>query len=436
MKNIKYIIVVFVGLLASQMQAQGVQFYKGKFNDALAKAKQENKLVFVDFYTTWCGPCKAMDANIFPDAKVGALFNKKFVAIKIDAEKGEGIQLASKYKVKGYPTMLYLAADGTEKERLVGATPNPEFLINYTKQALGEGPKFTVLFDKYLKEGNRDLDFIREILVKGPVYAQGVKDRKKQTEWFNKFFEISKWYFAIKQPKDLLNADDFKLIAQYLDGPNNRHPIVEFVYNHYDDYKKMVPVKDLTMFIMRTNNQSIHDASGRGDLSFREYVEAIRGRLKQAHIDGKTDDPEDRGDSYIIMKYVSEASYAKSQGDYDGYLDWSQKYKNYNATLGPLKSYNYSTTVGNLLHHIKYSGGKALTTKQIKRCHKIIKNGLKVFPEDRQMIDIQGDLYSMQGKKSKAIANYKKVIELVKGKRGEDYFTKATNKKIEALQKS
>lgn len=435
MKNIKYIIVVFVGLFASQIQAQGIQFYKGKFKDALAKAKQENKLVFVDFYTTWCGPCKAMDANIFPDAKVGALFNKKFVAIKIDAEKGEGIQLASKYKVKGYPTLLYLAADGTEKERLVGATPNPDFLINYTKQALGEGPKFTALFEEY-KKGNRDLDFIRDILVKGPVYAQGVKDQKEQREWFNKFFEIAKWYFLVKQPKDLLNADDFKLIAQYMDGPNNRLPVVEFVYNHYEDYKKMVPVKDLTTFILRTNNQSIHDASQKGDLSFREYLEAIRGRLKQAHIDAKADDPEDRGDSYTIMKYVAEGAYARSQGDYDGYLDWSDKYKNYNATLGPLKSYDYSISVNNLLYHIKYSGGKPLTPKQIKRCQKLIKEGLKAFPKDRQMIGLQGDLYGMQGKKSKAIANYKKVLELVKGQRGEEYYKKDLNKKIEALQKS
>lgn len=435
MKNIKYIIVVFVGLFASQIQAQGIQFYKGKFKDALAKAKQENKLVFVDFYTTWCGPCKAMDANIFPDAKIGALFNKKFVAIKIDAEKGEGIQLASKYKVKGYPTLLYLAADGTEKERLVGATPNPDFLINYTKQALGEGPKFTALFEEY-KKGNRDLDFIRDILVKGPVYAQGVKDQKEQREWFNKFFEIAKWYFLVKQPKDLLNADDFKLIAQYMDGPNNRLPVVEFVYNHYEDYKKMVPVKDLTTFILRTNNQSIHDASQKGDLSFREYLEAIRGRLKQAHIDAKADDPEDKGDSYTIMKYVAEGAYARSQGDYDAYLDWGDKYKNYNASLGPLEPYYYSISVNNLLYHINYSGGKPLTPKQVKRCLKTIKEGLKKFPKDRQMIGLQGDLYGMQGKKSKAIASYKKVLELVKGQRGEEFYKKSLNKKIEALQKS
>lgn len=435
MKNLKYVLVVFLCTAAINLSnAQGIEFYKGDFAGAVAKAKQENKLVFIDFYTTWCGPCKAMDANIFPDAKVGEFFNEKFVSIKIDAEKGEGIQLAKKYKVKGYPTLLYLNTDESEKDRLVGATPNPEFLINFTKQALGEGQKFTEFFKDYEEKGNRDLDYIHEILVKGPVYAQSIKDQEEQRKWFNKFFEISKWYFVAKQPKELLNADDFKLIAQYLDGPNNRHPVVEFVYNNYDEYKKLVPVKDLTMFIMRTNNQSIHDASGKGDTSFREYVEAINGRLKQAHIDAKTESPEDKGDSYTIMKYVSEGSYAKSQNDYDTYLDWSQKYKDYSASIEPLQSFHYSSTIGNLLYHINYNNGKSLNEAQIKRCHKIITAGLKAFPGDRQLIEQQGDLFAMQGKKTKAIANYNKVINLVKGQRGEDYFKKAMTEKIKKLQ--
>ena len=94
--------------------AQGITFFKGTFNEAVSKAKEENKLLFIDFYTTWCAPCKMMDANIFPNEEVGEYFNDRFVSIKIDAEKGEGIDLVKKYNVKGYPTSLGLNASEIE----------------------------------------------------------------------------------------------------------------------------------------------------------------------------------------------------------------------------------------------------------------------------------------------------------------------------------
>ena len=316
---------------------------------------------------------------------------------------------------------------------MVGAAPNPEFFVNYAKTALGEGIDFVAFFEAY-ERGNREPDYIREIMLKGPVYAQGLKDKDEQTKWYKKIYEIARWYFVLKQPKDLLNAKDFPLIAQYLDGANNGHPVVEFVYDHYEDYKKLVPVKDLTMFIMRTNNQSIHEYSGKADAKFRAYVEQINGRLKQAHMDAAAQSPENnKGDSYTIMKYVSEANYAKAKNDYDAYLDWSKKYRAYQSTYQEPSAMDYSVTIGNLLHHINNMGGIALTPEQTKKCMQLVKEGLKLDEKDTRLLGNQGDLYVLLGKKDKAIACYNKVKEYVKGTRGESYFTDAMNKKIEAL---
>lgn len=79
----------------------GIRFHEGSFDEALVRAKQEKKLIFIDFYTEWCGPCKWMSMNVFNRSDVGDFFNKNFVCCKIDAEK-EGKRLAVKYKVQAY----------------------------------------------------------------------------------------------------------------------------------------------------------------------------------------------------------------------------------------------------------------------------------------------------------------------------------------------
>ena len=92
--------------------ATGIQFFNGSFSEAKAKAKAENKKIFMDAYTSWCGPCKMMKQGTFPDPLVGKVFNDKFVSVAYDMEVGEGVELAEKFRVQGYPTLLFLDADG------------------------------------------------------------------------------------------------------------------------------------------------------------------------------------------------------------------------------------------------------------------------------------------------------------------------------------
>ena len=68
------------------------------WKEAIETAKREGKLVFVDFYTDWCGPCKVMARDVFPQKQVGDFFNAKFVCLKLNAEK-EGRELAKRFCV-------------------------------------------------------------------------------------------------------------------------------------------------------------------------------------------------------------------------------------------------------------------------------------------------------------------------------------------------
>lgn len=87
---------------------------------AFARAKKEGKRVFIDFYTTWCGPCKNMDKSVFPVMSRYAEWNK-LVHLKIDAENPKMAPLVKKYKVDAYPTMIIAGADRKQLTRIVGA---------------------------------------------------------------------------------------------------------------------------------------------------------------------------------------------------------------------------------------------------------------------------------------------------------------------------
>ncbi len=140
---------------------QGIQFMEGTWSQVLARAKAENKLVFVDVYTSWCGPCKLMAAEVFPMENVGQLFNASFVNYKFDAEKGEGVALAKQYGVRSYPTYLFVDGDGKLVYRTSGYMPAAPFLKE-AETALQErnDPKPLVVWQEEYEQGNRDTDFL------------------------------------------------------------------------------------------------------------------------------------------------------------------------------------------------------------------------------------------------------------------------------------
>lgn len=100
---------------------QGIDFSGLTFEEAKTKAIENDQLIFVDAYTTWCGPCKQMAATSFKDEEVSSLFNEKFINLKIDCEEeSEGAQFAKDYKIKAYPTLLIINGEGTVVKRVIG----------------------------------------------------------------------------------------------------------------------------------------------------------------------------------------------------------------------------------------------------------------------------------------------------------------------------
>ncbi len=146
---------LLVGLMA---QAQGIQFYDGSWKDALEKAKAEDKLLFVDAFAKWCGPCKSMAKNVFTRQEAGDFFNANFINLKLDMEEADGITFGHKYPVSAYPTLFFIDGDGKIVKTVRGAQ-QVDKLIALGNEANLKVDRTSKYEQQYL-DGNRDYDLV------------------------------------------------------------------------------------------------------------------------------------------------------------------------------------------------------------------------------------------------------------------------------------
>ncbi len=176
MKKLSIFSALFIGALAF---AQGITFEDTNFSAILAKAKKENKLVFIDAYASWCGPCKLMVKNVFPQKAVGDYYNSHFVNAKIDMEKGEGIELAKKYNVKAFPTYLFVDGNGEVVHRTLGYVEENDF-IQFAKDAGDPNKRLGALKQKF-ENGEKDPEFLKNLagltMYNDAEFAARVMDR-------------------------------------------------------------------------------------------------------------------------------------------------------------------------------------------------------------------------------------------------------------------
>ena len=108
------------------------------FDEASQKAAKTGKLLFVDFYTTWCGPCRLMEVTTWTNDEVIRVLEEKTVPIKLDADKET--KLAERFHIEGFPTMLLLKPDGTELDRFLGYRDAKTFLADFNAALKGRDP--------------------------------------------------------------------------------------------------------------------------------------------------------------------------------------------------------------------------------------------------------------------------------------------------------
>ncbi|RAV27770.1 thioredoxin family protein [Sinomicrobium soli] len=135
----------FLGLISSiSVKAQqnssentGIIFSNLAFKKVIETAKTGHKKIFVDAYATWCAPCKQLQKTTFKDAKAAAYFNKNFINVSIDVEKGEGVELTKKWQVDGLPTLLILDENGSVLANHTGYLDGGG-LLEFAKETTGK----------------------------------------------------------------------------------------------------------------------------------------------------------------------------------------------------------------------------------------------------------------------------------------------------------
>lgn len=229
----KLTILAFIAFLSTFSFGQ-ITFEHGTLNEALAKAKQAKKPLFVDVYATWCGPCKQMAATAFVDPEVTAFYNANFISLKLDGEKNDGPEVMSKYGITAYPTLLYFDASGNLVGKVVGAMQAKQLLAKGQEIANPESNPVSIARKQYLKSKKKPADLKAYVKVLGENQHDSLE--KYATEYYQKNPNLD-----LNDPVELVvfksAVHDYKtpLSKQFLNDPKNQSDKEEYL-NKINDY--------------------------------------------------------------------------------------------------------------------------------------------------------------------------------------------------------
>lgn len=288
MNFFRFALVLLFSFFVSSLSAAGIQFFEGSWNEVLAEAKAQRKVVFVDAYTVWCGPCKAMTRNTFPDDQVGAFFSENFISYKYDMEKGEGPQFAAKYEVNAYPTLLFINYKGEVVHKALGYR-SPAQLLDEARQAVKP-------------ENNQDLLAL--------AYEEGTKDPEKlfyytlgEYEAGRQYSEAAERYFATQEEKDLLKAErNWKAIEAFTTELDSRE--YQYLLKKQKKFMKRYGIQPVADKLYAVLKQATVSAALTGqEAQFRQAINIATSKIK------------DKGQTASSLQML----YAEKKKDWFGY---------------------------------------------------------------------------------------------------------------------
>jgi thioredoxin-related protein len=179
----KAVLLIALFFISSVTYSQ-IDFKKGTVADILAMAKAEKKLVMVDVMTDWCKWCIELDNKVYSKKDISDFANANQINYKIDAEKGEGVDFAKKYKIQGFPSILFLDGDGNEVDRVYGYVPAKDFME--MMQDYNKGINTFAYLKTEVEKNPSNIDATLKLADKYSMYSESDKAK----ELLNKIVEM------------------------------------------------------------------------------------------------------------------------------------------------------------------------------------------------------------------------------------------------------
>jgi thioredoxin-related protein len=338
-------------------EEKGVKFIHEDFVTALEKAKTENKILFMDAYTTWCGPCKLMTKNTFPDTAVAAFYNKNFINLKLDMEKGVGPALLTRYGITAFPTLLFIDGEGNIVHKAL-AFHDVEQFIELGNTVLA-GTQTLSSWTKRYDNGERTPTFLKDYAMK---LAEAYDKRKGQ---------VAEDYLATQT--DWLTDENLDFIYKFTEGVDGK--LFPFLVKNKKSFEKI-------------SNAAEVDAKIQGMLVDKIFNEKNLPTLTYT-------------DSLIQLVYEKQADkmskkyridYARMKGDRKGFAD---------AAVNYLKKYDKDAAE---LNEIATTFFEQIDDKKmLKKAISWAKKATKLEKSSGVNYLTLANLYSKTNKKSNAI---------------------------------
>jgi thioredoxin-related protein len=346
-----------IGTERPPLSEKGIKFIHEDFEKALAQAKFENKILFMDAYTTWCGPCKLMTKNTFPDTTVAALFNKNFVNLKLDMEKGMGSALLTRYGITAFPTLLFVDGEGEIVHKALGYLDVEQF-IELGNTVLAGNQTLSSWTKKY-DAGDRTPTFLKDYTLK---LAEAYDKRKGQ---------IAEEYLATQT--DWLTDENLEFLYKNTEGVDGK--LFPFLVKNKKAFEKITNAAEVDAKIQGMVADKIFNEK---DLPTLTYADS----LIQLVYDKQADK--------MSKKY--RIDYARMKGDRAGFADASVQY---------LKKYNKDA---NELNEIAMTFFEQIDDKKmLKKAISWSKKAIKLDKSSGANYLTLANLYQKINKKSNAI---------------------------------
>ena len=374
MKKVLPLVLILSTCFCLLAQGEGIDFVKTSWKQALAQAAEENKIVFLDAYTTWCGPCKKMTKDVFPQKEVGQFFNANFVSVKMDMEKGEGLELAALYDVNVYPTLLFVDADGNLLHRAAGYHNTDQFLELGLKAK--DPMRRLGTLEKRYAAGERSADFLYGYMIARAEIQDG------------SHLPIAEEY--MKTQADWNSPENMDLIFQLT---SSAHSVL---FDH-----------------LCTEKAAYIEKYGE-----RNVVSRIQDLIYQSVNDAKDDSSLEQVDRLFVKAYPEKAermsanfrmSFYRQAGDRENYAKAAVDYFNSFPEAGPDELNDVAWTFYQVIED----------KKLLKHASKWAKRSVKLDPQFYNNDTLAG-IYQKMGKTKPAIKAAEAAIAIAKNT-GEDY---------------